>query len=97
MARNFFNMLPVPTMVSGESPVQTVLAEPAAEPGIEAKELARAGKHELVEEAIHRQIALLWQAIAHLQECVKTGDCVPKDAAREECFEAEKLNQLVGK
>ena len=43
------------------------------------------------------QIALLWQAIEQLSECVKTGDCVPKDAAREECFEADKLNQLVGK
>ena len=43
------------------------------------------------------QIALLWQAIAQLSECVKNGDCVPKDAAREECFEADKLNQLVGK
>ncbi len=42
------------------------------------------------------QIALLWQAIATLAES-KTGDCVPQDAAREECFEAEKLNQLVGK
>ncbi|MFC7462957.1 serine O-acetyltransferase [Hydrogenophaga defluvii] len=43
------------------------------------------------------QIAMLWQAIERLQDCVKTGDCVPKDAAREECFEADKLNQLVGK
>jgi serine O-acetyltransferase len=43
------------------------------------------------------QIALLWQAIEQLSDCVKTGNCVPKDAAREECFEAEKLNQLVGK
>jgi serine O-acetyltransferase len=25
------------------------------------------------------------------------GDCVPDDAARSECFEADKLNQLVGK
>jgi serine O-acetyltransferase len=42
------------------------------------------------------QIALLWQAIETLAEA-KKGDCVPQDAAREECFEAEKLNQLVGK
>ncbi|WP_137918934.1 serine O-acetyltransferase [Hydrogenophaga sp. 2FB] len=42
------------------------------------------------------QIALLWQAIATLAEA-KTSDCVPQDAAREECFEKEKLNQLVGK
>ena len=42
------------------------------------------------------QIALLWQAIEKLAEA-RDGDCVPSDAAREECFEAEKLNQLVGK
>ena len=44
------------------------------------------------------QIALLWKAVEALSvnrtepEC-----CVPTDAARTECFEAEKLNQLVGK
>ncbi|MEZ5707271.1 MAG: hypothetical protein R3E56_19745 [Burkholderiaceae bacterium] len=43
------------------------------------------------------QIALLWQAIEKLNNCVKDGDCLPADAARQECFEAEKLNQLVGK
>ncbi|MDO9438122.1 serine O-acetyltransferase [Hydrogenophaga sp.] len=42
------------------------------------------------------QIALLWQAIATLSES-KTTNCVPLDAAREGCFEKEKLNQLVGK
>ena len=42
------------------------------------------------------QIALLWQAIEKLAES-RDRDCVPSDAAREECFEAEKLNQLVGK
>jgi serine O-acetyltransferase len=42
------------------------------------------------------QIALLWQAIEKLSLTQK-GDCVPADAARKECFEAEKLNQLVGK
>jgi serine O-acetyltransferase len=39
---------------------------------------------------------LLWQAIETLSKQQK-GDCVPSDAARKECFEAEKLNQLVGK
>ena len=43
------------------------------------------------------QIALLWQAIEKLNDCVKDGDCLPDDAAKTECFEAEKLNQLVGK
>ncbi len=43
------------------------------------------------------QIALLWQAIEKLSNCVKDGDCLPVDAALKECFEAEKLNQLVGK
>ena len=42
------------------------------------------------------QIALLWQAIETLSAQQK-GDCVPAGAARKECFEAEKLNQLVGK
>jgi serine O-acetyltransferase len=41
------------------------------------------------------QIALLWQAIEKLSLAQK--DCVPADAATTECFEAEKLNQLVGK
>ncbi|MCA0214166.1 MAG: serine O-acetyltransferase [Proteobacteria bacterium] len=46
------------------------------------------------------QIALLWQAIEKLsaaRDSREAGDCVPDDAARKECFEAEKLNQLVGK
>ena len=42
------------------------------------------------------QIALLWQAIEKLS-CAHKGNCVPADAAREEHFEADKLNQLVGK
>ncbi len=44
------------------------------------------------------QIALLWQAIEKLSDrSGTTKDCVPGDAARDECFEAEKLTQLVGK
>jgi len=43
------------------------------------------------------QIALLWKAIEALSANGKDSDCFPKDAARTECFEAEKLNQLVGK
>jgi serine O-acetyltransferase len=43
------------------------------------------------------QIALLWQAIEKLSAARKEGDCVPEDAATKECFEAEKLTQLVGK
>ncbi|MES2631822.1 MAG: serine O-acetyltransferase [Pseudomonadota bacterium] len=47
------------------------------------------------------QIALLWQAIEKLSEASAVGkggrDCVPGDAALKECFEAEKLTQLVGK
>jgi len=47
------------------------------------------------------QIALLWKAIETLSanrtsaDCAP--DCMPGDAARSECFEAERLNQLVGK
>jgi serine O-acetyltransferase len=43
------------------------------------------------------QIALLWQAIEKLSANRAATDCVPGDAARNEVFEAEKLNQLVGK
>ena len=43
------------------------------------------------------QIALLWAAIEKLACEQRGGDCVPPDAAKEEHFEAEKLNQLVGK
>jgi serine O-acetyltransferase len=43
------------------------------------------------------QIALLWQAIEKLSATQTTPDCVPCDAARTECFEAEKFTQLVGK
>ena len=43
------------------------------------------------------QIALLWAAIEKLSTNRGSGDCVPGDAALSECFEAEKLNQLIGK
>ena len=43
------------------------------------------------------QIALLWQAVATLSEERSAKSCVPADAARSECFEAEKLTQLIGK
>ncbi|KQP22017.1 serine O-acetyltransferase [Pseudorhodoferax sp. Leaf267] len=47
--------------------------------------------------AQEHQIALLWQAIEKLSASRQTADCVPGDAAREKCFEAEKLNALIGK
>ena len=43
------------------------------------------------------QIALLWQAIEKLSAGQPVAACVPGDAARTETFEAERLNQLVGK
>ena len=45
------------------------------------------------------QIAMLWKAIETLQahRAATEPDCVPGDAALSEHFEAEKLNQLVGK
>ena len=45
------------------------------------------------------QISLLWQAIEKLSDdrAASTADCVPKDAALHETFEADKLNQLMGK
>ena len=54
--------------------------------------------HGLVNSAASQdhQIALLWQAIETLSSRKEaSGDCVPQDAARKECFEAEKLNQLI--
>lgn len=47
--------------------------------------------------AQEHQIALLWQTIDKLSAQQRTPDCVPTDAARSEHFEADKLNQLVGK
>ncbi len=41
------------------------------------------------------QIAMLWQALEKL--CQQQQVNMPADAARSECFEAERLNQLVGK
>ena len=41
------------------------------------------------------QIAMLWQALEKL--CQQQQINRPADAARSECFEAERLNQLVGK
>jgi serine O-acetyltransferase len=43
------------------------------------------------------QIAMLWKAIETLQSNRSATDCVPCDAALSEHFEADKLNQLVGK
>jgi serine O-acetyltransferase len=43
------------------------------------------------------QIALLWQAIEKLSNPAHSRDCVPKDAALQENFEADKFNQMVGK
>ena len=47
--------------------------------------------------AQEHQIALLWKAIDTLQGQRAGPNCVPGDAARREHFEADKLNQLVGK
>jgi serine O-acetyltransferase len=44
-----------------------------------------------------QQIALLWQALEQLVRAGKVGDCLPSEASLKECFEAEKLNQLIGK
>jgi serine O-acetyltransferase len=41
------------------------------------------------------QIALLWQAIEQLSNAQTGADCVPSDAARQEHFEAARINQLL--
>ena len=45
------------------------------------------------------QVALIWEAIEKLSAAqpVPGRSCVPQDAAREEKFEAGKLNELMGK
>ena len=43
-----------------------------------------------------QQIALLWQAVEKLA-CQIDPDCVPAQAERESHFEADRLNDLVGK
>jgi len=34
---------------------------------------------------------------SHAADAPSVNDCVPRDAARTECFEAEKINQMIGK
>jgi serine O-acetyltransferase len=41
------------------------------------------------------QIALLWKAVEQLSTGQSKPDCVPKDAARQEHFEAARINQLL--
>ncbi len=41
------------------------------------------------------QIALLWKAIEQLSTGQSKSDCVPRDAARQEHFEAARINQLL--
>jgi serine O-acetyltransferase len=41
------------------------------------------------------QIALLWKAIEQLSAGQAKPDCVPTDAARQEQFEAARINQLL--
>jgi serine O-acetyltransferase len=45
--------------------------------------------------AQEHQIALLWKALESVSQ--QGADCVPQDAAKQAHFEADKLNQLVGK
>ncbi len=47
--------------------------------------------------AQEHQIAMLWQALETLSTARDSPNCVPVDANRTGCFEAERLNQLVGK
>ena len=42
------------------------------------------------------QIALLWQAVETLSRRAN-ADCLPADASRRECFDADKLRELVDK
>ena len=53
---------------------------------------------DVIEQAILRQIALLWQAIEKLSSRTRelpSEDCVPGEAHTTETFDAERLNRLV--
>jgi serine O-acetyltransferase len=43
------------------------------------------------------QIALLWRAVETISANQPAAHCVPRDAALQEQFEAERFNQLIGK
>ncbi len=85
---------------SGESADVTAPADKFAAYGITLEDdpLSLAMKGLIDNASSHEhQIALLWQAIEKVSSSQRGEDCVPQDAARTECFEAEKLTQLVGK
>ena len=85
---------------SGESADVTSPADKFAAYGITLEDdpLSQAMKGLIDNASSHdHQIALLWQAIEKVSSSQRGEDCVPQDAARTECFEAEKLTQLVGK
>ncbi|MCY7318381.1 MAG: serine O-acetyltransferase [Ramlibacter sp.] len=85
---------------SGESADVTAPADKFAAYGITLEDdpLSQAMKGLIDNASSHEhQIALLWQAIEKVSSSQRGEDCVPLDAARTECFEAEKLTQLVGK
>ncbi len=41
------------------------------------------------------QIALLWKALEELSVAQSKTDCIPSDAAKQESFEAARINQLL--
>jgi serine O-acetyltransferase len=48
-------------------------------------------------QAQEKQIAMLWQALETLSTAKNAPSCVPEAASRTACFEADRLNQLIGK
>ncbi len=47
--------------------------------------------------AQEHQITLLWRAIEKLSAAQHAGNCVPEEAATREQFEADRLNDIIGK
>ena len=93
-------ILPKPISTTGDVGGDAVMATPFSAYGItpENDPLNEAMKG-LIDTASSQdhQIALLWKAIETLQANRAATDCVPSDAALKECFEAERISQLVGK
>ena len=81
---------------SGDAAMATPFSAYGVTPDVDPLNEAMKGLIDTASAQDH-QIALLWQAIEKLSSNARSGDCVPGDAAKTECFEAEKLTQMMGK
>jgi serine O-acetyltransferase len=89
-------ILPKPTEASGDAAMAAPFSAYGITPENDPLNDAMKGLIDTASAQDH-QIAMLWKAIETLQTNRAATDCVPSDAALKECFEAEKISQLVGK